>query len=69
MVRLSSCPHEDKNRLSVHDEDSLRCDSLKLFSRAFSLTFLADDEAQGHKVFEEHKNKEIMELRQGMDHL
>lgn len=42
---------------------------MKLFSQAFALACLADDKAQDPKVSEDHKNKGIMELRQGMDRL
>jgi len=42
---------------------------LKLFSQAFALTCLAQDKVQDRKVFEDNKNKEIMELRKGMDRL
>jgi len=68
MVRPSSCPTKT-NRLAVHDKDSLRRDSLNLSSQAFALACLADEKAQDRKVSEDHKNKEILDLRQGMDRL
>ena len=40
---------------------------LEVIKPSICLSCLADDKAQDRKVSEGHKNKEIMELRQGMD--
>ena len=62
-------PNEDKAKLTAHDEDHLRHDTLKLLGQAFILACVVDVKAQDRKALEDQKTKEIMELCEGMEHL